>query len=174
MTNAPTRELRGHVEDVEDPRVDERAFRQGWRIRTRLDQLLVDQRISAGEWQAATEFRSAWLSARELTARESGGSGIRIAGGRTTDAATIARLEAAKRVRIVEITLGKLAIALVVACVVEDLSWAAIGRHLHRDAETVRDWTVVAIGALSRVWGFATWRHDAGTTARRRDQDRTA
>lgn len=171
MTNAPTPELRGHVEDVEDPRVDERAFRQGWRIRTRLDQLLVDQRISPGEWQAATEFRSAWLSSRELTARE---SGIRIAGGTSGDAATLARLAAARKVRIVELAIGKLATALVIASVVEDLSWAAIGRQCQHNAETVRDWTVIAIRGLARAWGYATGRQDDEVTVRRRKAGRVA
>lgn len=171
MTNAPTRELRQH-HDVEAPRVDERAFRQGWIIRTRLDQLLNDERITRGEYQSATEFRAAWISARELRGPE--GGMIRVAGARDRDAATIARLEAARRVRVVEHSLGRLAFALVTACVIEDLSWASIAKYCHRNPETIRDWTVSAIRGLARAWAVATGRQDADPPVRRRGRPRAA
>lgn len=169
MTNAPTRELRRH-HDVDEPRVDERAFRQGWIVRTRLDQLLALEAISAGDWQAAIEFRAAWIAARELAAREP----IRVAGGQDRDAATIARLEAARKVRIVETAIGRLATALVTACVIEDLSWASIAKYCHRDPHTVRAWTILAIVALAGAWSVATARQDDGTPSRRRRPRRAA
>jgi hypothetical protein len=58
-TTRPTGEfLRRH--DVEAPRVDATAFRQGWRMHTRLDALFVDRRITAAEWQATIEYRTTY------------------------------------------------------------------------------------------------------------------
>lgn len=149
MTARPTPQFRDH-HDVEDPRVDERAFRQGWRVRTRLDQLLADARITPGEWQAASEYRETWAIARELAGVEPGM--IRIAGGSSADAATIARLDAATRLRLVEDAIGTDRARLLLACVVHDLAWAALARHLGKHPETVRDRTVRAIRALAPAW----------------------
>jgi hypothetical protein len=137
--------------DVEDPRVDERAFRQGWRVRTRLDQLLADARITRCEWQAASEYRDAWV--RALAIGRVGELRFIAAAGRGNPHDRLLNLVGAiDRLRIVDAAIGDLATSLVVACVVEDLSWAAIARQCHRNPETVRDWTVVAIRALTRAW----------------------
>ena len=151
LTSAPTREFR-RQHDVEAPRVDERAFRQGWRVRTRLDQLLADDRISRSEWQAAVEYRAAWGSARELTAVVGPGT-LRVQGNAVDgDAATICRLEAAMKLRVVEAAIGTFAASLARCCVVHDMTWAATARHCQRNPETIRDWTVFAIRALARAW----------------------
>ena len=165
MTAGPTPEFRRR-HDVEAPRVDERAFRQGWIVRTRLDQLLADARITRGEYQIAIEYRQTWAIARELAAIEPGM--IRVAGGSSADDATIARLDAVTKLRIVEDAIGSLAARLLLACLVHDLAWAAIARYLRRNPETVRDWTVSAIHALARAWTGATGRPDACPSANAR------
>jgi hypothetical protein len=165
LTTRPTPEFRRH-HDVEAPRVDERAFRQGWIVRTRLDQLLVDGRITRGEWEAASEYRSTWAIARELASIEPGM--IRVAGGSSADAATIARLDAVTKLRIVEVAIGSLAARLLLACLVHDLRWAAIARFVGKNPETVRDWTVLAIRALAVAWVGLHGRQDLGPSSRRR------
>jgi hypothetical protein len=160
MTAQPTPEFR-LKHDVEAPRVDGRAFRQGWIVRTRLDQLLADGRITRGEWQAATEYRLTWAIARELAGIEPGM--IRVAGTASADAATIARLDAVTKLRIVEDAIGSFAARCLLACLVHDLPWAAIARHLRKHPETVRDRTVVAIRALARVWDGLQGVRTSGT-----------
>jgi hypothetical protein len=145
----PTPELRRHV-DLEDPKVDATTFRQGWRIRTRLDQLVADRRISPGEYQAATEYRAAWTTARGLA--KAGPALTRVAGNKDPDAGMVLRLTAATRVRVTDKAIGDLAAALVRVCVIDDLAWAAIGRKLQRNPETARDWTVLAIHVLAAAW----------------------
>jgi hypothetical protein len=148
-TNKPTKEFTRHF-DVEEPRVDERAFRQGWNVRSRLDALLTDRRITRGEWQSASEYRQAWEIARETSAPAEGRASVDHAG--SGEAGLLAKLAAARKLREVEAVIGALATRLVVASVVHDLAWAVIARKLDRNPETVRDWTVLAIRALDRAW----------------------
>jgi hypothetical protein len=164
-TTQPTPEFRRH-HDVEDPRVDERAFRQGWIVRTRLDQLLADGRITRAEWQAASEYRATWAIARELVGIEPGM--IRVAGSSSIDAAMIARVDAVTKLRLVEAAIGSLAARLLLACLVHDLRWAAIARFVRKDPQTVRDWTVLAIRALASAWGTLHGRQDVDPPLRRR------
>jgi hypothetical protein len=51
-TNQPTPAYRRH-HDVEAPQVDSTAFRQGWRVCSRLDSLLEAGRIDREAWDAA-------------------------------------------------------------------------------------------------------------------------
>jgi hypothetical protein len=149
-TARPTPEFTAH-HDVEEPRVDERAFRQGWIVRTRLDQLLADDRISRAEWQAASEYRQTWAIARELVGVEPGM--IRVAGASSADAAMIARVDAVTKLRLVEAAIGSLYARLLLACLVHDLAWARIARFIGKHPETVRDRTVLAIRSLAEAWG---------------------
>lgn len=158
-TARPTPEFR-RQHDVEAPRVDERAFRQGWIVRTRLDQLLADDRITRAEWQAASEYRVTWAVARELAGIEPGM--IRIAGSASADDATIARLDAVTQLRVVEDAIGSLRARLLLAAVVHDLPWATTARYLRRNPETVRDWTVLAIRALAGAWARLQGGPDRG------------
>jgi hypothetical protein len=57
--SAPTALYRQH-HDVEAPHVDDRHFRQAWRVLTRLDGLLADKASTAAEWHAAADFRELW------------------------------------------------------------------------------------------------------------------
>lgn len=171
ITAKPTREFRRH-HDVDEPRVDHRAFRQGWRIRTRLDQLLADDRITRGEWQAASAYRDAWASAREITRADEPGM-ISSPGAGSPDAAMIAKLDAVEKLRRVEDAIGPFAASLVRCCVVHDMTWAATARYCQRNPETIRDWTVFAIRSLAGAWA-GLGRRDGGARASGRQRRRTA
>lgn len=168
MTARPTPEFAGK-HDVDPPRVDDRVFRQGWIVRTRVDQLLASGLITRAEWQVASEYRHAWAVARELAAIEPGM--IHVAGGASADDATIARLDAVTTIRIVEDLIGTTNARLLVGSVVYDLTWVAIGRFFHRDPKTVRSWTCDAIRALARLWPGLRGRADFRTPDRTRQDD---
>jgi hypothetical protein len=55
-TSRPTSQFTRH-HDVAPPQVDGRAFRQGWRVTTRLDGLLETGRIDREAWNCACEWR---------------------------------------------------------------------------------------------------------------------
>ena len=160
LSNAPTAHRLQHVEAVEDPKVDARAFRQGWRITSRLDALHRDGHITAGQWQAAVEYRTAW----ERVQRSMSGSSapMRVSGGAGGGADRLAHVtDTISRLRAVEAHIGGTAAMLSHWCIVADHSWAATGRTLQRNPETVRDWTVAAIQALARAWSSARRRPGA-------------
>lgn len=148
-SNAPTADRLQHVEAIEPPRVDASAFRQGWRVRTRLDSLLIDRRISHGVWQAAVAYRDAW--ARVLAAG-GGSAGLRVSGGADRHDRLLDLLDTISRLRAVETTIGAGAARLCFACVVEDRSWASIAASDRRNPETVRDWTAQALRSLAWAW----------------------
>lgn len=144
--------------DVEPPRVDDVAFRQGWRVRSRLDQLLADRRINAGEWQAANDFRAAWTRALEISLV--GDLRLVASGSRASNPhdRMLALVASVDRLEAVADRIGPHALGLVVACVVEDLPWAATAKYLARNPETVRDQTALAVQALARAWEGSTRR----------------
>jgi hypothetical protein len=165
MTAAPTASYRQHVETIDPPRIDATSFRMGWRRRTRLDRLLADGRISAEVWQAATEYRVAWESV--LADGSLDLAAARVSGGANDGHDRMLRLlTTLSRLRRVEDAIGPLAAQLVSRCAVEDQSWAAMARLVTfaRNPETVRDWTVTALGLLCAVWR----RAQVAGTARRR------
>jgi hypothetical protein len=138
---------------VEAPAVNVRTFRQGWRVHSRLDALRRDGRLTAGQWQAAVEYREAWESARLEAAAtmrliRGGGGGVGDGG----HARLLAGIAIVARLRAVESAIGRWRADLCRACIVHDLPWVALGRHLHCDRETARDWTVAAIRTLARAW----------------------
>lgn len=164
----PTAELAQH-HDLEAPRVGQDAFRQAWLVRTRLDQLLAAKRITPDEWQAAIEYRHTWAVAMELSGADP--AMVRVTSAGTFDAATVARLDATTKLRVIEAVIGTLATKLLIASVIKDLTWAAIGRACRRSPHTVQDWTVLAIRALAPAWaGYrpvgAQARSDLPETAR--------
>jgi hypothetical protein len=141
----PTEEFCRHHE-VEPPRVDAVAFRQGWRVRTRLDRLLFEGAIDPDVWLAAVAYRGVYLQAfgslwpsrsLELPA---------VIGFR--DRAGGLRLDALQTMRLVRQRLGPSNAELVEECVIEDAAWAALGRQLHVDPKTARMRTVTALKAL--------------------------
>ena len=162
----PTIELlRRH--DVDAPDVGAFAFRPGWRVRGRLDQLLADRRITPGEWQAADEYRTAWGQAIRIGSLgairwgRSGGSG-------DPHKRALALLEAIDRLQATELLIGPLATKLAFLCAVEDAPWARTAAAYHRDPETIRDWTAAAIKALAAAWARAGPRRSSTNRQRRR------
>jgi hypothetical protein len=156
VTNAPTAHRTQHADAIEAPRVDWRAFRQGWRVATRLDRLLDEGAITPAVWQCAAEYRAAYNS----LASAGHGSGSRPVGH-----ARDVRLDRIARIRRAELAIGALMTSLVHACAIEDLSWLALGRRLGVRNTTARVWTIQALGALASAWrrawtGPGDTRHD--------------
>lgn len=143
----PTPEyLRRH--EIDAPRIDARAFRQGWRVRSRLDGLLAERRITPGAWQAACDFRTRW--AKAFPARVSSF----VAAGRASvdpHCAMLDRVAAVTRIRALGAALGPARLSLLVWVVVDDLSWRDLGRRLRCHHETARDAAAGVLQALARV-----------------------
>jgi hypothetical protein len=144
---APSLAYRQH-HDVEAPRVDTRAFRQGWRVVTRLDGLLAAGLIAPGVWQAAAEYRAAW----DALQRTSTGGGSSLRDGYGAGAGRAGALDRAACVRAAEVAIGPRATTLCRACAVEDLSWRSLGLRLGVRDVTAQAWTVHALIALARAW----------------------
>jgi hypothetical protein len=151
-SNTPSIHRAQHAEAVEAPRVDRSTFRQGWRIRSRLDGLRDAGRIDLAIWQAAVEYRDAWA---RVWAGRGGDPGIRISGGRDVHDRQIGLVGTMGDIAEVERRIGRLATTLCFACVVNDLSWPEIGRRYGRSNHTAEAWTVLALRALAAAWGHA-------------------
>jgi hypothetical protein len=152
VSNAPPAARRQHVAGIEAPQVDALAFRQGWRVASRLDVLHRTGRLTRGQWLAAVEYREAWERARleaSTTMRLLRGGG---GGDSDSHARLLAGIGTVAKLRAVESAIGRFRADLCRACIVHDLPWVELARRLHHDRETVRDWTVLAIVALARAW----------------------
>lgn len=138
----PTAEFCQHHE-VSASAIDAREFRQGWRVKTRLDQLLLAGAIEPAEWMAAIAYRRLYERAfRNLWPNRS--LDFRVAGG-WRDRSIAAQLDALAAQRQLRQRLGPLSCRLIEACVLEDLSWAAIARQLGgMDPKTARTRTIAA------------------------------
>jgi hypothetical protein len=172
LSNTPSRAYRRH-HAVEAPRVDARAFRQGWRVSTRLDRLLAAGLIDGGVWQAAADYRAAWEAALEL--RSGIDAGRMTGNGGDREAAMLARMSHASRLRRVDGQLGLLASWLVFACVIEDQSWHRMGRRLGVRNTTAQSWTIAALRRMTALWRhhIRAGRHEHnGTEAVRRPRKR--
>jgi hypothetical protein len=151
----PDAHFRQHF-TVEDPRVDGKHFRPAWQVRTRLDQLRYAGAISGAEWIAAVRYRWAWEAA-QLRPRTSQ-SLVQVSSSRTADNYyTIDQLDALTALRAVFRRIGRNRqerlhrIWLIQACVVDDLSWRALGHQLGIHHHTAREWTIRAIQALGNA-----------------------
>ena len=71
-------------------------------------------------------------------------------GVRQHDGYVASRLDALAELRAVRRRLGAFAYGLLEACVVDDCSWAALGRRLHIDPTTARSWSIMALRELAR------------------------
>jgi hypothetical protein len=150
--SAPSALYRQH-HDVEAPRVDDRHFRQAWRVLTRLDGLLADRAITAAEWHAAADYRELWdrVSRAALIRSPIGRASIGSAGHHAFDISLAGELDALARLREVRSVLGAWPCTLLYLSVVRDQSWAALGRHYHCDPKTARAWVIAAIKALRTI-----------------------
>jgi hypothetical protein len=147
MTAQPSPEFRSH-HDVEAPRVDASAFRQGWKVATRLDQLHDVGAIDAATWNAAVQFRRDY----ELVRRGLAQSRVTFvgAGGRSVideHDRQFRRLEAASRLRRIADRLGVFA-AILQHFVGEDWAFARIAAALDVSPHTARHYVIVALNRL--------------------------
>jgi hypothetical protein len=147
----PDAHLRQHF-TVEDPRVDGQYFRPAWFVRSRLDQLRHAGAISPREWIAAVRYRWTWEAA-QLRPRSSQ-SLVQVSSCRGADTYTISQLDALTALRAVFLRIGRnrqerlQRIWLIQACVVDDMSWRALGHQLGVHHHTARERTIGAIKAL--------------------------
>ena len=169
---APTAEFRQH-HDVHAPRVDRHAFRQGWRVHTRLDSLLAAGRITPGEWQAASEYRDTWGRVMAAMGATDVARLVLVAGASDAHERLGRVVGAVTRLRRVEALTGSFAAALCFACVVQDRPWADTARILCRDPHTARAWTTEAIRVLAAAWTGAR-RHERAFPLSGSGQDREA
>jgi hypothetical protein len=152
MSSGPTPELQRHHQ-VMVPEISERRFHPAWRIKSRLDRLLADQLIAPKTWLAAVEYRRL----HEIAHRGAVRSTIDLIGtGRRPQRSgqaprpeyTEGQLAAVRRLATIREALGAVAVGLIEACVVADMSWCALGRRLGIDHKTTKKWTVTALNGL--------------------------
>jgi hypothetical protein len=132
--------------DVAAPQVDTRAFRQGWRITTRLDALFEAGRIDREQYTAVCEFR-AW--AEQIGVSHVQRWDVRPdAPCHPSDLPMLRRVQTAAKLRACADAVGELRIRLLDCCI-RDLSWREIGARLRVSDKTATIWVVEAIAALS-------------------------
>jgi hypothetical protein len=95
-TSAPTPAYRQH-HDVTAPQVDSTAFRQSWRVATRLNSLLEPGRIDREAWDCATEWRR-WAETVTSSRAQPWDIRVDISAG-PTDARMLFRVHAATKLR---------------------------------------------------------------------------
>jgi hypothetical protein len=144
----PSEHYRQH-HDVEPPRIDANNFRPAWRVRTRLDRLLLDRAITPAEWYAAVALRSMieLVAARgQRAARtEFMPAGAIVPYQTEVDSTALAH---SRRIRL---SLGDVCYRLLLACIVDDLSWIALGQRLGVDPRTARAWVIISIKLLVAI-----------------------
>jgi hypothetical protein len=164
MTAQPSPEFRRH-HDVAPPRVDRRAFRQGWQVHTRLMQLRDDGAIDEAAYQAAIRFRADWDAAfgrgRSAPLLALPGSGSM-----TEHDRMFRRLAVLDRLTAAAAHVGPFFAKLLQQCVVEDRTWAWIARTHGVSDKTARKWTIAALGRLATLETAAREPPGARYTAR--------
>jgi hypothetical protein len=145
-TNRPTPHFTSH-HDVAAPRVDSTAFRQGWRVQTRLDGLLESGKIDRDGYDAACRWR-AW--AETVTARPTQPWSPRVdLSTGPGDGGMVHRVHCTGRLRAAADELGPIRFRLLTLCVLEDRSWREIAAAFHLSDKTVVAWTAEAVIALA-------------------------
>jgi hypothetical protein len=145
-TNQPTPQFQQH-HTVDRPQVDSTAFRQGWRVQTRLDGLLEAGRIDREAWDAACLWRR-WVERTAPLPAQAWD--VRVDRSLVPDdSAALARVQTAAKLRCVADALGPLRMRLLELSVRDDRSWREIGDRLRMDAKTACTWVAAAIAALA-------------------------
>jgi hypothetical protein len=149
---------RHHSPGILGPEISDRMFRQGWRIRDKLQELVGDRLISPGAWLAASQHRDAHALAF------SGGVGSHLdavgAGRRPKGAGknaallehSEAQLDAARRLRAGDRALGPTIVAILRAFVLENLRYCALANRFGTTGKTMKKWVVEIIRALAEIW----------------------
>jgi hypothetical protein len=148
-TNRPTPQFTSH-HNVTAPQVDSTAFRQGWRVATRLDGLLESGRIDREQWDCAQQWRR-WAELIGLSHVQRWD--VRPdAPCHPSDLPMLHRVQAAAKLRACSVALGELRVRLLDCCVLRDMSWREIAGLLRMSDKTATQWVVEALSAL------ADWR----------------
>jgi hypothetical protein len=150
-TNRPTPQFTRHHE-VSAPQVDSTAFRQGWRVATRLDGLLEAGRIEREAWDCANEWRR-WAETIVPSRVQQWAIRVDMPHASARDAGMLWRIAAATKLREAGEALGELRVKLLEASVLHDLSWRAIATQLRCSDKTALDRVAEAVIAL------ADWRY---------------
>lgn len=134
---------------VEAPLIDNRNFRQAFRVLTKLDQLLFDGAITKPVWRAGTLFR---VTAEIVISEDYPNSSMMYnEHGGERDHTQNHRLDARKRLRVVRAALSDRDHRLLWQHVVEDLNWSEIARRRNVHPKTVRRWTIAALNRLAAI-----------------------
>jgi hypothetical protein len=136
---------------VTAPQVDATAFRQAWRVATRLDGLLETGRIDREAWDCAHEWRR-WAETLIPSRVQQWDIRVDRPAASARDAGMLWRIEAATKLREAGEALGALRVKLLEASVLHDLSWRAIAMQLRCSDKTALDRVAEAVTAL------ADWR----------------
>jgi hypothetical protein len=151
-SNAPNQFARQHHE-VEAPQVDERAFRPAWRIRTQIDKLALEGKIGGFEWRVAHWLRSCYERAYGGDLRspmvQLGMAGRGSHPWRRESSTQ--RAQAREYLHHVEQVMGPVVYPIVIAVVVEDVSWRELGKRCGVHAKTAKAWAVEAVKVLATV-----------------------
>jgi hypothetical protein len=142
---SPSAHFRQH-HAVDEPRVDAGNFRPAWRVRTRLDQLLIDRSITPHEWFIAVRFRTML----ELVAMRQGVRAARIEFLPPGKPNGTTSAQASRYCREIADRFGAVCSGILIACLVDDLSWAELGRRIRVDPRTAKAWTVVLLKMLPK------------------------
>jgi hypothetical protein len=147
----PSRFYRQHVA-LDAPEIDTRSFRPYWRVRTRLDQLLIDRAISHLDWLAGVMFR---IWAERALGAAYGGQSLSRADRSPIDfsLSAVRQIDARGRLHKIRADLGPIIFGLLELHVVEDRNWQDIARTLRCHPTTARKWTIDALRALAAaIW----------------------
>jgi hypothetical protein len=135
---------------VTAPQVDSTAFRQGWRVATRLDALLETGRINREQHDVACEWRR-W--AETVTPSRARPWDIRVdISAVPTDAGMLFRVHAATKLREAAAAIGELRARILEAVVLHDCSWRQLAQQLRVSDKTATQRAAEAVVAL------ADWR----------------
>jgi hypothetical protein len=148
-TNRPTPQFTRH-HNVTAPQVDSTAFRQGWRVATRLDSLLESGRIDREAWDCACEWRR-W--AATITPVRVQPWDVRVdVSAVPSDAGMLFRVHAATKLREAAVAIGALRAKILEAVVLHDCSWRQLAQQLRVSDKTAMQRAAEAVVAL------ADWR----------------
>jgi hypothetical protein len=151
--SGPDRFLRQHGE-IEAPAVNDKEFRTAWRRVSRIDQLFRDGAIGIGAWRRAVGFKFTYENAYRGTLRGHDWNAVYIdrhCHQRSGPEPTAGALDALGRLRVIRRSMGAGVFALLVGFVVDDRSWASLGKQRGICPKTAKCWTLEALRTLAAL-----------------------
>lgn len=149
--SAPLAYLKQHA-SLEAPAIDMESFRPFWKVRSRIDKLLVAGDITGFEWRCASEFRNLYDRAlgSQLEASCLDGTG-RGSGYRPNLQPSEHRLATLSRLRDLQGRLDRRTLQLLEAVIVDELTWCELGKRLRVHACTAKRQAISALRSLAHV-----------------------